>query len=86
MTLRRKSTKLGSPTFMAAVILTVGLHAVAPGAYAEEMVATEAKGDFIPGADPSRTAPRLHFSPLIRFSQNLIVSGARDQAPRDWRR
>jgi len=50
MKLRRLLAKLGSSTFMAATIFAVG-HAAAPGAYAAETAATEAKGDFIPGVD-----------------------------------
>ena len=69
MTLRRKSTKLGSPTFMAAIICTVGLHAAAPGAYAEEMAATEAKGDFTPEADHTANRP-----PATFFTINQVLA------------
>ena len=69
MTLRRPSTKLGAPAFMAAIIFTVGLHAATPGAYAEEMVATEAKGDFIPGADRIANRP-----PATFFTINQVLA------------
>ena len=69
MTLRRQSTKLGSSTFMAAIVFAVGLHAAAPGAYAEETAATEAKSDFIPDAD--RTANR---PPATFFTINQVLA------------
>src|SRR6185436_15475038 len=69
MTLRRKSTKLGSPTFIAAIVFAVGLHAAAPGAYAEEMAATEANGDFIPEADGTTNRP-----PATFFTINQVLA------------
>ena len=69
MTLRRQLAKLGSSTFMAATVFAVGLYAAAPGAYAAETAATEAKGDFIPGADG--TTNRL---PATFFSINQVLA------------
>ena len=69
MTLGRQSTKLGSSTFMAAIVFAVGLHAAAPGAYAEEMAATEARGDFIPGTESIANRP-----PATFFTINQVLA------------
>ena len=66
---RRRSAKLGSSTFMAATVFAVGLHAAAPGAYAEETAATEAKSDFIPGADGTTNRP-----PATFFTINQVLA------------
>jgi len=67
MTLRRQSTKLGSSTFMAAIVFAVGLHAAAPGAYAEEPADAEASSD--PGPDRSSIRP-----PATFFTINQVLA------------
>jgi predicted transglutaminase-like cysteine proteinase len=69
MTQRRQSTKPGSSAFMATMVFAVGLHAAAPSAYAEETAATEAKGDFIPGADGTTNRP-----PATFFTINQVLA------------
>ena len=48
---RGKTPKFGASVFAAAIAVSIGVCAGAPGAYADEMVAVEAGGDFIPGSD-----------------------------------
>ena len=69
MLLRRQLAKHGSSTFMAATVFAVGLYAAAPGAYAAETAATEAKGDFIPGVNSATN--RL---PATFFTINQVLA------------
>jgi predicted transglutaminase-like cysteine proteinase len=69
MTPRGKTPKLGASVFAAAIAFSIGLFAAAPPAYADETVATEPRGDFIPGADRASTRP-----PATFFTINAVLA------------
>jgi predicted transglutaminase-like cysteine proteinase len=69
MTPRGKTPKLGASVFAAAIAFSIGFCAGAPGAYADEMVATEPSGDFIPGSDRASTRP-----PATFFTINAVLA------------
>ena len=69
MTPRGKTPKLGSSVFAAAIAFSIGLCAGVPGAYADETVATEPSGDFIPGSDRASTRP-----PATFFTINAVLA------------
>jgi len=69
MTPRGKTPKLGSSVFAAAIVITIGLCAGSPGAYADETVAAEPSGDFIPGSDRASTRP-----PATFFTINEVLA------------
>ena len=71
MILRQQFAKLGSSTFMAAIVFAVGLNAAAPGAYAAETAATEARGNFIPGADSTTNRLSATFFSINQVLANL---------------
>jgi predicted transglutaminase-like cysteine proteinase len=64
---RGKTPKLGSSVFAAAIAFSIGFCAGAPGAYADETVATEPSSDFIPGSD--RASP-----PAMFFTINAVLA------------
>ena len=66
---RRRSKKLGSSTFIAAIVFAVGLHAAAPGACAEETAAVEVESDFIPNANHTANRP-----PATFFTINQVLA------------
>jgi predicted transglutaminase-like cysteine proteinase len=69
MTPRAKTPKLGATVFAAAIALSIGLCAGAPGAYADETVATEPNDDFMPGSDRISTRP-----PATFFTINAVLA------------
>jgi predicted transglutaminase-like cysteine proteinase len=69
MTPRGKTPKLGAHFFAAAVAFSISFCAGSPGAYADEMVATEPSGDFIPGSDRASTRP-----PATFFTINQVLA------------
>ncbi|MGH6752000.1 MAG: transglutaminase-like cysteine peptidase, partial [Bradyrhizobium sp.] len=69
MTPRGKTPRLGASVFAAAIAFSIGLCAGAPGAYADETVAAEPSGDFIPGSDRASTRP-----PATFFTINAVLA------------
>jgi predicted transglutaminase-like cysteine proteinase len=69
MTPRGKTPKLGASVFAAAIAFSIGVFATAAGAVADEMVATEPSGDFIPGSDRASTRP-----PATFFTINEVLA------------
>jgi predicted transglutaminase-like cysteine proteinase len=69
MTPRGKTPKLGASVFAAAIAFSIGFCAGAPGAHADETVATEPSGDFIPGSDRASTRP-----PATFFTINAVLA------------
>jgi predicted transglutaminase-like cysteine proteinase len=69
MTPRGKTPKLGASVFAAAMAFSIGVLAGAPGAYADQTVATEPGGDFIPGSDRASTHP-----PATFFTINAVLA------------
>jgi predicted transglutaminase-like cysteine proteinase len=69
MTPPGKTPKFGLSVFAAAIAFSIGVCAIAPGAYAGETVATEPSGDFIPGSDRASTRP-----PATFFTINEILA------------
>lgn len=61
MTRQRGSQKLGSASLIAAIALSIGFHAIAPAACAEEAAVSEASGDFIAGSDRASSRPPATF-------------------------
>jgi predicted transglutaminase-like cysteine proteinase len=69
MTSRGKTPRIGASVFAAAIAFSVGVCAGTPGAYADETVATEPSGDFIPGSDRASTRP-----PATFFTINAVLA------------
>src|SRR6266481_8161719 len=65
---RGKTPKLGLSVF-AAIAFSIGFCAGAPGAVADETVAAEPSGDFIPGSDRASTRP-----PAMFFTINAVLA------------
>ena len=66
---RGKTPKLGVHVFAATIAFSISFCAGAPGAYADETVATEPSGDFIPGSDGASTRP-----PATFFTINEVLA------------
>ena len=66
---RGKAPKLGALVFAAAIAFSIGVFAGAAGAYADETIATEPGGDFIPGSDRASTRP-----PATFFTINAVLA------------
>src|SRR5437879_4391793 len=66
---RGKTPKLGALVFAAAIAFSIGVFAGAPGAYADETIATEPGGDFMPGSDRASNRP-----PATFFSINAVLA------------
>jgi predicted transglutaminase-like cysteine proteinase len=64
-----KTPRFGASVFAAAIAFSFGVFAGAPGAYADETVAAEPSGDFIPGADRASTRP-----PAAFFTINAVLA------------
>lgn len=69
MTPRGKTPRFGASVFAAAIAFSIGFCAGAHGAFADETVATEPSGDFIPGSD--RALPR---PPATFFTINTVLA------------
>lgn len=69
MTPRGKTPRFGASVFAAAIAFSIGICAGAPGAVADEVVATEPSGDFIPGSDGASTRP-----PATFFTINAVLA------------
>ena len=66
---RRKTPKLGASVFAAVIAFSIGVLAGAPGAVADETVATEPGGDFTPGSDRASNRP-----PATFFTINEVLA------------
>jgi len=69
MTPRGKTPKLGASVFAAAIAFSIGVFAGAPAVAADETVATEPSGDFIPGSDRASNRP-----PATFFTINQVLA------------
>jgi len=69
MTPRGKTPGLGASAFAAAIAFSVSFCTATTGAYADERVAAEPSGDFIPGADRASTRP-----PATFFTINAVLA------------
>src|SRR5437899_2243094 len=69
MTSRGNTPKLGASVFAAAIVFSIGFCAGAPGEYADETVAADPGGDFIPGSDRASTRP-----PATFFTINAVLA------------
>jgi predicted transglutaminase-like cysteine proteinase len=64
-----KTPRCAASVFAAAIAFSIGVFAAAPGAHADEAVATEPSGDFTPGSDRASTRP-----PATFFTINAVLA------------